>query len=310
MASRKKKLERHGLEKDEHGHKLKVSYSGGVRQFSATRAAGGAYTKAGTSNGSVVSVLDIKNNKFKQGQEVSQTVDMAKDVFRVAFASPTDLGSAQHEPLVEFRHVSFGYDADTLLVRDSSFSVGAGRRVLILGPNGAGKSTVLKLITGEAAALRGEVKLNRAAKLDSFSQHHADALPPGLTPVQHMQSLFPDAKESTLRSTLRSFGILKDQCALLIGQLSGGQKTRLAFSVLTHGAPHLLLLDEPSNHLDMRTTDLLAEALQTFEGAMVLVTHNRALISAIGTPDALWLMRGDGNLEELPVDRLAKLLRY
>ena len=138
-----------------------------------------------------------------------------------------------------------------------------------------GKSTLIKLLTGDLQPKEGTVWLNPSVSVAVFTQHHVDQLDLGLTPVELLRTLFPGTEIESCRRHLGRFGLGHDWSLIQIGNLSGGQKSRLAFAVMCWRQPHLIILDEPTNHLDMETIDVLIQALNGFKGAVITVSHDQ-----------------------------------
>ncbi|KAL4442757.1 hypothetical protein ABPG77_006751 [Micractinium sp. CCAP 211/92] len=202
-------------------------------------------------------------------------------IFR--FPTPPDVVSP---PILGFTDVDFGYPGGPTLFHNLNFGLDLTSRFAIVGPNGIGKSTLLGLISGELQPTRGHVYRNPKVRLAVFSQHHVDGLDLALTPLQYMLKVFPQHKDEVHRAQLSSFGIPAELAAQPMYTLSGGQKSRVAMARVTFSKPHLLLLDEPSNHLDMDAVDALVEGLALFQGGVLMVSHDQHLIES--TVDELW----------------------
>ncbi len=170
-----------------------------------------------------------------------------------------------------------------------------GDRIGLLGPNGAGKSTLIKLLAGEVAPLDGERSEARHLAVGYFAQHQLEQLQAAHSPLEHLQQLDPQASEQALRDYLGGFGFAGDKALEAVAPFSGGEKSRLVLALLVYRRPNLLLLDEPTNHLDLEMRQALATALQDFEGAMVIVSHDRHLLRV--TCDQLLLVHS-GRVEE------------
>jgi ATP-binding cassette subfamily F protein 3 len=183
--------------------------------------------------------------------------------------------------------------AERTILAGVRFSVRAGDRVGILGVNGAGKSTLVKAISGQLAPEGGELRRGAGLAIGYFAQHQLDQLRPDETPLQHLRRLAPDAREQQLRDFLGNYRFSGEFATAVVGPMSGGEKARLALALLAWARPNLLVLDEPTNHLDMETREALTLALSSYEGALLLVSHDRHLLRA--TVDTLWLVH-DGRL--------------
>eukprot|EP01121_Diplochlamys_sp_Union-15-3_P008854 TRINITY_DN2378_c0_g2_i2.p1 TRINITY_DN2378_c0_g2~~TRINITY_DN2378_c0_g2_i2.p1 ORF type:complete len:580 (+),score=113.82 TRINITY_DN2378_c0_g2_i2:97-1836(+) len=184
-------------------------------------------------------------------------------------------------PILSFTNVDFGYSKDKVLYKGLDFGVDLDSRIALVGPNGVGKSTLLKLMVGAIMPLDGMVRRHQHLRIGWFHQHLADALDPEDTPLKFIKDKFPDATEQEARAVIGRFGISGKLQLAPIKYLSDGQKSRVVLSYLSYSAPHLLLLDEPTNHLDLETIDSLAEAINDFEGGMVLVSHDFRLINQV-----------------------------
>ena len=218
--------------------------------------------------------------------------------------------------------VSFGYpppeDAPegtlpTVIVQNVSRSVLAGQRIGILGANGQGKSTLVKTVARALTAIGGEITEGRGLNIGYFAQQELDVLRPADTPLEHMIALVKEltaagkiagqaTREQDLRSFLGNFNFGGDMVKQAVGSMSGGEKARLVLCMIVWQRPNLLLLDEPTNHLDLATREALSMALNEFEGTVMLVSHDRALLRAVC--DEFWMVsRGgvapfDGDLDD------------
>ncbi|MCG6966574.1 MAG: ATP-binding cassette domain-containing protein [Chromatiaceae bacterium] len=180
-------------------------------------------------------------------------------------------------PLLKLDACAAGY-ADRRVLDGVKLVLNPGDRIGLLGPNGAGKSTLIKLLAGELAPLKGERSEARHLAIGYFAQHQLEQLQAGHSPVEHLLLLDPQASEQGLRDFLGGFGFIGDKALEPVGPFSGGEKSRLVLAMLVYQRPNLLLLDEPTNHLDLEMRQALATALQDFEGAMVIVSHDRHLL--------------------------------
>jgi ATP-binding cassette subfamily F protein 3 len=219
--------------------------------------------------------------------------------FHFAFAAPLK----NPRPLLRLDEVAAGY-GDTPILSGAQFSLNPGDRVGLLGPNGAGKSTLIRLLAGELQPLAGERLAAQDLAIGYFAQHQLEQLHPEHSALQHLQQLDPKASEQALRDFVGGFGFQGERATCAVAPFSGGEKARLVLALLVYQKPNLLLLDEPTNHLDLEMRLALAEALQEFEGAMVIVSHDRHLLRV--TCDQLLLVHGgrvrafDGDLEDYP----------
>ena len=267
-----------------------------------------------------------KASKAKQAQSRVKALDRMEKIaplladadFSFEFKEPANLPN----PMLSMQGVSFGYppssDAPydtppTVIVQNVSRSVLAGQRIGILGANGQGKSTVVKTIARDLKELAGEITEGKGLNIGYFAQQELDVLKPADTPLQHMIDLVKKlttqgklagqaTREQDLRSYLGQFNFSGDMVKQAVGSMSGGEKARLVLCMIVWQRPNLLLLDEPTNHLDLATREALSMALNEFEGTVMLVSHDRALLRAVC--DEFWMVsRGgiapfDGDLDD------------
>jgi ATP-binding cassette subfamily F protein 3 len=205
------------------------------------------------------------------------------------------------DPLLTLDDAAVGYEGRAVLSA-IKLSIAAGGRIGLLGRNGAGKSTLIKLLAGELAPLQGARQEGKGLAIGYFAQHQIEVLRPDESPLQHLARLDPRTREQELRDFLGGFDFRGDMALEAIAPFSGGEKARLALALLVWQRPNLLLLDEPTNHLDLEMRHALTLALQEYEGAIVLVSHDRHLLRT--TADSLWLVANgavqpfDGDLED------------
>jgi ATP-binding cassette subfamily F protein 3 len=264
-----------------------------------------------------------KASKAKQAQSRVKALErmekigpvLAEADFNFEFNEPQNLPN----PMLAMEGVTFGYPPrepggePVAIVRGISRSVLAGQRIGILGANGQGKSTVVKTIARDLAPLAGQITEGKGLNIGYFAQQELDVLRPADTPLEHMIRLVKDCtaqgrlsgqptREQDLRSFLGNFNFTGDQVKQSVGSMSGGEKARLVLCMIVWQRPNLLLLDEPTNHLDLATREALSVALNEFEGTVMLVSHDRALLRAVC--DEFWLVsRGgiepfDGDLDD------------
>ncbi|MBW8316520.1 MAG: ATP-binding cassette domain-containing protein, partial [Hydrogenophaga sp.] len=264
-----------------------------------------------------------KASKAKQAQSRVKALERMEKIgpvladadFTFEFSEPQNLPN----PMLAMNEVSFGYPPPAAggepitIVRNVSRSVLAGQRIGILGANGQGKSTVVKTIARDLKAISGEIIEGKGLNIGYFAQQELDVLRPADTPLEHMIRLVRECtaqgrlsgqatREQDLRSFLGSFNFTGDQVKQAVGSMSGGEKARLVLCMIVWQRPNLLLLDEPTNHLDLATREALSMALNEFEGTVMLVSHDRALLRAVC--DEFWLVsRGgiapfDGDLDD------------
>ena len=259
-----------------------------------------------------------KASKAKQAQSRVKALERMEKVapmlasadFTFEFKEPGNIPN----PMMSITEASFGYQVEgeepKTILRGVSRSVLAGQRIGILGANGQGKSTLVKTIAREMGTLAGEITEGKGLNIGYFAQQELDVLRPQDNPLEHMVRLAREmgaaAKEPTgeqaLRGYLGSFNFSGDMVKQAVGSMSGGEKARLVLAMMVWQRPNLLLLDEPTNHLDLVTREALAMALNEFEGTLMLVSHDRALLRSVC--DEFWLVgRGgiapfDGDLDD------------
>ena len=238
-----------------------------------------------------------KATKARQAQSRIKALERMETVaavqayspFRFEFPAPE---RAPH-PLLQLDDCTAGYDPAAPVLQGINLSLEPGARIGLLGRNGAGKSTLIKLIAGQLEAHGGERRPAQGLQVAFFAQHQLESLDPEASPVQHIQRLTPSCSEQAARDFLGGFGFQGEQALARVAPFSGGEKSRLALALLVWQRPNLLLLDEPTNHLDLEMRDALSLALQSYTGAMVLVSHDRYLMRS--TCDA-WLLVTDGRV--------------
>jgi len=214
--------------------------------------------------------------------------------FRFEFKEP----AARPDPAMVATDVSIGYDLKPIL-ENVRFELRSGARIGLLGKNGAGKSTLIRFLAGQISPISGEVSKSKDLAIGYFEQNSLDQLREQEHPLQHLVRIDGYTKEQELRNYLGGFGFNGDDVFREVGLFSGGERSRLALALIIWQKPNVLLLDEPTNHLDMDMRYALTRALQTFEGSMVLVSHDRSLLSTVC--DQLYLIH-EGKLTEFDSD--------
>ncbi|WP_414719647.1 ATP-binding cassette domain-containing protein [Thiomicrospira sp.] len=205
----------------------------------------------------------------------------ATNPFRFEFMNPDHLP----DPMMRIEQVSFAYDSKVVLDK-VDLVLRAGDRIGLVGINGSGKTTFLKLIVDELKPDQGKVINSKGLKVGYFAQHQVESLDLDKTPLQTMLKHFPELTDQQARDFLGGFGFSHEQALSPIKQFSGGEKARLSLALIVYLKPNLIILDEPTNHLDMDSRDALDEALQSFDGALIVVSHDRHLLA--GIVDQYW----------------------
>ncbi|XP_014281650.1 ATP-binding cassette sub-family F member 1 [Halyomorpha halys] len=215
-------------------------------------------------------------------------------IVKFSFPDPPPL----QPPILGLHNVDFGYPDQNLLFRQVDFGIDLSSRVAIVGPNGVGKSTFLKLLTSDLAPHRGEVKKNHRLHIGRFDQHSGEHLTAEETPAEYLMRLF-NLPYETARKVLGTFGLSSHAHIIKMKDLSGGQKARVALAELCQTAPDVLILDEPTNNLDIESIDALAEAIVEFKGGVIIVSHDERLIRE--TECNLWVIE-DQTINEVDGD--------
>lgn len=196
--------------------------------------------------------------------------------YKFEFPTPDDKPGL---PIISFSDASFGYPGGPILFKNLNFGIDLDSRIAMVGPNGIGKSTILKLISGDLQPTSGTVFRSAKVRMAVFSQHHVDGLDLSSNPLLYMMRCYPGVPEQKLRAHLGSFGVTGNLALQPMYTLSGGQKSRVAFAKITFKKPHIILLDEPSNHLDLDAVEALIQGLVIFQGGVLMVSHDEHLIS-------------------------------
>ena len=202
-------------------------------------------------------------------------------------------------PLLRMEDASVGYTPGQPVLRGLNLRLDLDDRIGLLGVNGAGKSTFARLVAGDLASQGGEVWRDRRLKVGWFHQHQIEALDPEETPLDILRRRLPEASEASRRSRLAQWGLGVDKVETTAANLSGGERARLLLNLVAMEAPHLLILDEPTNHLDIDSRRALLDALNDYEGAVILITHDRSLMELVA--DRLWLAE-DGSVRPFDGD--------
>jgi len=249
-----------------------------------------------------VSRFRAQATKAKQAQSRLKELQRMEDIAPAHIDSPFDFKFPQprqfSDPLLNLSRGELGYGSTTIS-RQVNVSIHPGSRIGLLGANGAGKSTLLKTLAGEIAPLAGDLTAGENLAMGYFSQHQLEALDLQASPLLHLQRLSPGDREQDIRNFLGGFNFHGEMALAPIEHFSGGEKARLALAIVVWQKPNLLLLDEPTNHLDLEMCHALTVALQGFEGAVVVVSHDRHLLR--NTVDQ-FLLIADGRAEPFDGD--------
>ncbi|MFN3077862.1 MAG: ABC-F family ATP-binding cassette domain-containing protein [Alphaproteobacteria bacterium] len=291
------------------GGKL-VAYAGNYDRFERTRReritlqakAAAKQTEQRQAIQAFIDRFRAKATKARQAQSRIKRLERMEPVVSVVeeraitfdFPDPTPMPP----PLLVLENASAGYDGNAVL-KNLSLRIDMDDRIALLGANGNGKSTLAKVLAGRLSPLSG--RLQRAGKLTVgyFAQHQVEELNLGETPYQHMARVLPDTQESRVRAHLGRFGFTQAHVNVRVSELSGGEKARLLFALMTRDSPHMMILDEPTNHLDIDTRESLVTALNAYQGAVILITHDPHLVELVA--DRLWLV-ADGGCQDFDGD--------
>jgi ATP-binding cassette subfamily F protein 3 len=280
-------------------------YTGGYDTFMATRAAARANDmafakKQDAARAHMQKFVDrFKASAAKAAQAQSRMKMLAKmavvEVPPDEFVAPIRLPKATEAspPLITMDRASVGYEAGKPILTNMSFRFDPSDRIALLGKNGNGKSTMAKLLAGKLQVMGGDFTPARKLVVGYFAQHQAEELDTSITPIQTLQHLRPKLTLEQVRGQLGGFGFSADKAQTSVGKLSGGERARLMLALTTLDKPNLLILDEPTNHLDIDARNELLTALNDFDGAVILVSHDRRLIEA--TAETLLLV-ADGKV--------------
>ncbi len=247
-----------------------------------------------------------KASKAKQAQSrlkaleriVEQKMPPPEPETIFSFVSVDELAS----PLIVFENVSLGYDQSSPVLTHLNLRIDTADKIGLLGRNGNGKSTLAKGIAGKLMQFSGEVSFSSKLRIGYFAQHQLDELEPELNAIEHLLQIDPEATSLKLRNRLGGVGLVQEKQTTEIKYLSGGEKARLTLAIIIYKDPHVLILDEPTNHLDIAARDALVSALNEFNGAVILISHDQQLLA--GCVDEFFLVdqgavtRFDGDLDD------------
>ena len=282
-----------------------ATYAGNYSAFEAQRAARlaeqqAAYEKQQRTVAHLEAFITRFRAKATKARQAQSRIRALEKLERIAAAHVDkpfsfEFRAAPEKPrqLCRVEQATLGH-GDRAVLSEVEWSVNPGDTIGLLGPNGAGKSTLLKTIAGELDLLGGKIHRSPVLRIGYFAQHQVEQLRLEETAMWHVAKLAPDEREQVLRDYLGTFDIRGDQVFRPVATFSGGEKARLALALIVWQRPNLLLLDEPTNHLDIEMREALAEALTDFEGALVLVAHDRHLLA---TCTDQWMLVADGRVQ-------------
>ncbi|HEX2887437.1 ABC-F family ATP-binding cassette domain-containing protein [Vineibacter terrae] len=255
-----------------------------------------------------------KASKARQAQSRIKLLEKMEPIVPVAEEAPVEFAFPSPDqlppPLITMDHAAVGYAEGTPVLQKLDLRIDMDDRIALLGQNGNGKSTFIRLVADRLKPMAGTVRKSGKMRVGYFSQQQEEELDLDGTPFEHMRRLMPDATPTQVRSQLGRFMFSGPRADQTVRSLSGGEKTRLLFALMTRDAPHVLLLDEPTNHLDMDSRTALVEALNEYEGAVILVSHDAHLVRLVA--DRLWLVAGgtctqfEGDLDDYERQLLAE----
>lgn len=285
-------------------------YRGGYSTFERTRAERlaqqqQAYEKQQAQRAHMekyIARFKAQATKARQAQSRIKALERLEELAPAHVDSPFDFTFREADkissPLFDLSQASLGY-GEKVILQNVKLQLTPGARIGLLGPNGAGKSTLIKTIANEIAPISGRLARGENLVIGYFAQHQLDSLDAKASPLLHLQRIAPGEREQTLRDFLGGFDFRGPRCDEPVLNFSGGEKARLALALIAWGKPNLLLLDEPTNHLDLEMRLALTMALQEFEGAVLVVSHDRHLLKS--TTDEFKLV-ADGQIQDFDGD--------
>jgi ATP-binding cassette subfamily F protein 3 len=244
-----------------------------------------------------------KATKAKQAQSRMKMIEKLRPPAAMfdEYAAPFKFQQPKDEPptpMITLDKVAAGY-GDKAILRNVTMRIDPDDRIALVGVNGNGKSTFAKLLAGDIPVMDGTLRKGKKLEIAHFAQHQMDKLKPEWTPLEHMVDLMPVDNEARRRSRLAQMGLTTSRMDTKAKNLSGGERARLLMGIITFGGPGMMILDEPTNHLDIDSRDALVHALNDYEGAVLIISHDRHLIEA--TCDTLWIAE-NGTIRELDED--------
>lgn len=245
----------------------------------------------------------FKASKAKQAQSMLKAIDRLKLTAVTAEDSPYHISFTNPERtvdiLADLKDLNAGYSGNEVILKNINLMLTRGDRIGLLGRNGQGKSTLIKTLCSVIPPVSGTFTLGKNIKIGYFAQHELDSLSGQMTAIDHLRAVDPNAKEKDLRTFLGAFSFSGDKATATVETMSGGEQARLALAIIAYQKPNLLLLDEPTNHLDLDMREALSLALSSYDGALILVSHDRHLLEAIA--EKLWLI-DNGRVSEFDGD--------
>ncbi len=289
-------------------------YTGGYDQFEATRRARlelqlSMKKKQEAERRHIESFIDrfrYKASKARQAQSRIKALSRMQPIAAmlearvVPFKFPVP--DRLSPPIITMEDASAGYEPGKPIIKGLDLRIDQDDCIALLGANGNGKSTFAKLLSDRLKTMSGHLRRSRTLKIGYFAQHQLDELNEKWTPYEYYQSLLPDASEAKRRAQLGAVGFGKEKSDTVIENLSGGEKSRLLMALAVFNRPHMLILDEPTNHLDVDSREALVQAINDYEGAVLLISHDRHLIATCA--DRLWQVEGgtvstfDGDIDD------------
>src|SRR5215813_5209468 len=302
LVSHDRDLLNRAVDKIVHLHDRKLTmYTGGYDDFEHARSErlalqAAAKAKQDAQRKHMQALIDrfrYKASKARQAQSRLKALAKMEPIAAVVeergiefhFPEPEELAP----PLIVMDGVAVGYEPGKPVLNKINLRLDPDERVALLGANGNGKSTMAKLLAGRLQPMAGEMRRSRKLKVGYFAQHQTDELDLDATPLLSMERVAPKLNAEKCRAHLAQFGLDVLRATTKVGSLSGGEKARLLLALMSHGAPNILLLDEPSNHLDIDSRQALVQAINEFSGAVVLISHDPHLIEL--TVDRFWLVK-------------------
>jgi len=281
-----------------------VSYGGNYDAFERVRRekmelATKAFAKQSDQRKKIQAFIDrfrAKATKAKQAQSRVKMLERMGDAVPVIedkgmsfdFPDPEPLSP----PILAIENGIAGYDPEKPVLRRLNLRIDMDDRIALLGANGNGKSTLAKILSGRLDLLSGEIRTSSKLKIGYFAQHQTEELDLTRTPFDHMAEIMPTVIPAKVRAHLGRFGFEQQRADVRVGDLSGGEKARLLFALMSRDAPHLMILDEPTNHLDIDSREALVQALNAYDGAVILISHDPHMVELVA--DQLWLVSDGG----------------